>query len=533
MSWGVSLRAGALVAGALLAYLVALATAPAGPHPDFNDDGLSDLAVGTPFEGVKSPDAANGAVTVLHGTRHHLSAKGSQFLSEATPGMAGDGAQRGDFLGLAVASGDFNGDRRDDLAVGIPNENLGAQTNAGAVEILYAGAHRLSVDGSQFLSENTARMAGDGAEQDERFGLTLATGNFNGDGRDDLAIGVPNENLTPSEVNDDGAVHVLFGARGGLRPGSDQLLSERMPGVQHGRDSRFGLGLGAGDFNGDGRDDLAVGAPDRPVGGHALAGAVHVFHGGNAGLTLHLYQFLTEDTSGIAGGGSQAGAEFGIELTGGDFDGNRRDDLAIDAPEEDVDGTLEAGAVHLLYGSPYRLSLKRDQYLTQDTPGMEGDGAESGDCFGCSLAAGRFNRGRHDDLAIGVQYEDVAAVDDGAVHVVYGSRRHLSLRGNQFLSQMTRRMAGTAIISGDAFGFSVSAGDFNGDGRDDLAIGEPLLGSYCRSGGGGGLHVIYAGPRHLNLRRGNQFLTQHTPGMAGNGAEPCDGFGYSLASRAP
>jgi hypothetical protein len=93
-------------------------------------------------------------------------------------------------------------------------------------------------------------------------------------------------------------------------------------------------------------------------------------------------------------------------------------------------------------------------------------------------------------------------------------------------------MAGDGIAVDDNFGFSLTAGDFDADDRDDLAIGEPQEPDSCTDADGGGVHVLYGARRHFAMGR-DQFLTQDTPGMAGDGSEPCDGFGFSLASRAP
>jgi hypothetical protein len=512
----------------LTSCLVALCLAPsfsaARVRPDFNRDGRADLAVGTPFEDVTR--RADGALSVLYGGHHHLTTRGSQLLSEASRGMAGDGPKRGDFLGWKLASGDFNGDGRDDLAAGTPN-----RIETGGVLVLYGGHHHLTTRHSQFLTEDTPGMAGGGADPQGRFGLTLAASDFNGDGRDDLAVGAPDENLARPSFYADGVVHVLYGGRGGLRPGTDQLLTERMRGIHHGRDSRFGLGLAAGDFNGDRRDDLAIGAPNEEVRDVGSAGAVHVLHGGRQGLTLKHYQFLTEETPGVAGGGSGPTDDFGRVLAAGDFNGDRRDDLAIAAPHKGVHGHF-AGAVNVLSGGARQLRLRGDQYLTEDTPGLAGDGAEEDDCFGCSLAAGDFNGDRRDELAVGAPRNTATVFADGAVHVVYGGSRHLTLQGNQFLTQDTAGMKGDGAAVDDWFGFSLGAGDFDGDGRDDLAIGEPQQPEDCTGASGGGIHVLYGARRHLALL-GNQFLTQDSSGMAGDGSEPCDGFGFSLASRAP
>ena len=109
-------------------------------------------------------------------------------------------------------------------------------------------------------------------------------GDFNGDGFDDLAIGVPMEDF--DGMADAGAVHVLYGHKSGLRANKDQLWHLNVQGVngtaQPG--DQFGAAVAVGDFNGDGFDDLAVSAPFADVSGFADAGSVHVIYGSEDGL---------------------------------------------------------------------------------------------------------------------------------------------------------------------------------------------------------------------------------------------------------
>jgi hypothetical protein len=112
-------------------------------------------------------------------------------------------------------AGDFNGDGRDDLAIGVPDEDRGNPTvsNAGGVHVLYGTAVGLRAANNQFWAQSNTQG---GLESQDRFGAALAAGNFNGDANngisiDDLAIGVPNEDLGNPTVFQAGAVNVLYG----------------------------------------------------------------------------------------------------------------------------------------------------------------------------------------------------------------------------------------------------------------------------------------------------------------------------------
>ncbi len=129
---------------------------------------------------------------------------------------------------LGAVRADFNGDGRDDLAVGAPNEDIGSIESAGGVNVLYGGAGGLSATGNQFWRQNSPGVLG-ASEAFESFGYALAAGDFNGDGSDDLAVGVPIEGV--GGVGNAGAVNVLYGGAGGLSATGNQVWDQNSPGV--------------------------------------------------------------------------------------------------------------------------------------------------------------------------------------------------------------------------------------------------------------------------------------------------------------
>jgi hypothetical protein len=116
-------------------------------------------------------------------------------------------AEADDFFGQALAADDFNGDGQDDLAIGVPFEDVDGIGDAGAVNVLYGEGSGLARTGNQIWHQNVAGVEGE-AEASDTFGSALAAGHFNDDGRDDLAIGVPQEDI--DALADAGAVNVIY-----------------------------------------------------------------------------------------------------------------------------------------------------------------------------------------------------------------------------------------------------------------------------------------------------------------------------------
>jgi hypothetical protein len=418
---------------------------------DFDNDGFIDLAIGVPGEDIGTIADA-GAVNVLYGSASGLSAAGGQFFSQNTPGVFG-GAETEDGFGSALGVGDFDNDGFADLAIGVPSEGLGTAARAGAVNVLYGSAARLTATGNQQFFQGNGGVGGI-AELGDEFGFVLTGGDFNNDSFDDLAIGVPFEDV--GTVVDAGAINVLYGSAADLTTtGNQQWLqgSGGVAGVAEESDF-FGSALAAGDFNNDGAVDLAISAPFEDVGSVLDAGAINVLYGSAARLTATGNQQFFQGSGGVIGV-AEDGDAFGFALAAGDFNNNGFDDLAIGAISEDIGTIADAGSVNVLYGSAARLTAAGDQQFFQGSGGLVGV-AEEGDFVGAALSTGDYDNDNFADLAIGAPFEDVTDVlDAGAVNILYGSPSALTTTGAQQFFQGSSGVAGTRE-EGDAFGSSLA-----------------------------------------------------------------------------
>jgi hypothetical protein len=200
------------------------------------------------------------------------------------------------------------------------------------------------------LDQGTAGIQ-DSLEEVDNFGIALASGDFDGDGFDDLAVGAADEDLEASSDVDAGVVHVVFGTADGLTDVGDLLFDQDdFSDESAGDDDRLGMALAAGDFDADGRDDLAIGAPEENLGPAVDAGVVNVLYGSATGMTLAGNQTFSSDFPAGMPESANTDDRFGEELATGDFDGNGADDVAIGHPGEGVGSASGAGAVTVVYG---------------------------------------------------------------------------------------------------------------------------------------------------------------------------------------
>ncbi|MFE7274177.1 FG-GAP-like repeat-containing protein [Streptomyces sp. NPDC057623] len=441
--------AGALTGGLLVVAAVPAAAA-SGLEGDFNGDGYQDVAVSAPRASVAG-HATAGSVTVLYGSPTGAGAGKIQSLSQNSAGVPG-GAEAGDGFGSHTSAGDFNGDGYADLAVGVPGEDVGSDTDGGTAVILWGGSAGLS--GGTTVSDPAPGSH-------DSFGAPLAAGDYNGDGRADLAVGSDQNtvdvyrggftksgatgghykvttpvlkvqgndifNLTPGDVNNDGRTDLLVDGYEGETSGdyyfnANYYLPGSTGGVTTSGAHKLPAGLisDIGDIDNDGYGDIVIGNhwdASSDSAGAAKGGAVRVVWGTSAGPNGGTGT-LEQNSDGIPGT-SETGDAFGWELSLGDINGDGYDDLAIGSPGEDLNGVADAGMVSVLYGSTSGFQGGPAQSLAQDTPGVPGDN-EKGDGFGGELLLTDTTGDGKADLTVGLPYENnrdgyvVAFASDGS-----------------------------------------------------------------------------------------------------------------------
>lgn len=468
---------------------------PVDSQSDFNGDGYTDLAVGMPSEDVGSKVDA-GSVSVLYGSRYGLTAAGDQLWNQDSPGVKGvaEGAQSHDAsprdrFGAALASADFDGDGYADLAVGSPEDRVGGIRDRGAVNVLYGSGRGLTAAGDQRLSRWDLPDAPDFGEW---FGSAMAAADVNGDGFGDLVVGGtdgtspdlrmavlgvffggpeglsgaagqvitevtlveggsttvgapraagpldadPFEDVVigaPGIVG--GAVVVLRGSPTGLATSRVVRWGQDSPGVPDDAEAFDGFGSSAaiGDLDGDGWNDLAIGAPGEGLGDASKAVAVTVLYGTADGLSSARSEQWSQASPGIPGT-PEAGDRLGQAVAACDYDGDGHDDLAIGVPFEGM-----GGAVEVVRGSPAGLTAAGARLWTQETPGVPGTGERS-DRFGSRLGSGQFGYAGRCDLVIGNPRERTGPhlPMAGRATVLYGRATGLATRHAWTWSQDTR-----------------------------------------------------------------------------------------------
>lgn len=431
-------RRGLLFSGLVVAMLLGTlpfmrAAAATGTHVagDFNGDGYADLAIGASADddGTGYPSGV-GSVSVAYGSASGLNTATSTRFDPFTAGMPSQLAacmqSRLDItFGFALATGDFNNDGYADLAIGVPSCWTTKSTEPGAVLILLGSSSGLSTINSEWLPSAfpSSSVAG--------MGFTLATGDFNHDGFMDLAAGAPFNDV--GAATRDGSVAIFSGSSTGLHLSSTfSGTSSGWPGPAPAYDDALSFSIAAGDFNGDGNTDLAAAEPGK-------SGVVVLF-GGTGGLTTGGAQYL----QGLGPFGGQA-------IAAGDFNGDGRADLAVGASCA-VHTSPNRGVVELHYGGRSgvgSVKFKSAQEFWVTKSGMPPTSGSAPQYFGLSLASGDFN---HDGRA------DLVVSGGPGFYVLNGGSTQLGTKGSKLISDGT---------SEQAFG----AGDFNGTGFDDLAVG--------------------------------------------------------------
>lgn len=433
-----------LAGGALVPAMTGTASAAVGGHAavsgltgDFNGDGHVDLVASAPDATVDGAAGA-GVVTVAFGSAAGAGVEQGDraTFSQNTEGVGGE-ADAGDHFGFSVAVADFDGDGYDDLAAGVPGEDVEGEAEAGSVQILWGSADGIA---------GSATLTDPATQNHQAHGRTLAAGDFNGDGRADLATG----NTSPEAWLYAGGF-TREGGNGGTYPlGYLYTWNGEV------------TALTAGDVTGDGADDLLVNHRSLYRSGAGDSGVL--------GLNPSPYDLAAR----------------GYASAFGDFNGDGYTDVVT---ARDYKG----GEINYVPGGPASATdptwtgdYDRSYTMNQADFGAPGEDRIY-DRYGAGLAAGDINGDGYDEIVAGDPNEDTdgeTVADAGHVVVLYGNRIGLVTTGRQVFDQGSEGIPGENE-SGDEFGAQLLLEDFNGDGRKDLTIAAP-----GEDGGSGALTTL-------------------------------------------
>lgn len=360
---------------------------------------------------------------------------------------------------------DVDGDGFDDLVVGSYENDNTAGTNAGRVFIFFGGSSGV---GTTPGLQMTGEAAGD------RFGISVAcAGDVNGDGFADVLAGAF---LSDAGGAGSGRAYLFFGNSRSLMDGNaDLVFTGQAAGDQ------LGVSVsGAGDVNGDGFDDILVGAYLNDGGG-TDAGRAYLYLGGSA----------MDNLPDAVYNGEAEGDQMGIRVArAGDVNGDFFDDVIIAANLADVGGLTDAGKAYIFFGGPNIIGRNASQADVI----LEGSAAD--DAFASVGAAGDLDNDGYEDVVVGASAfttgsgsEDCTNFQDddgdglvdrrdsdcylGRAYVFKGGPGLMDLTGA--LSADSADFTLTRPAAADGFGFSVaSAGDVDSDGYSDLLVGAFL-----------------------------------------------------------
>lgn len=471
---------------------------------DVNGDGFDDIIVGSWNGG----DSREGAAYVVFGQSGVFPTSFDLLTLDGTNGFRIDGVDGFDYVGRSVSSaGDVNGDGYSDLLIGASGVadivNGSERSDSGEAYVVFGKPDAFPAVFSPNSLDGSNGFKLDGLSHRDHFGEAVsAAGDVNGDGYGDLIIGAP----FAESGNGHGDAYVIFGKATGFPTTLamsvlDGINGFRIDGSSFSRFGAFGESVSAaGDVNGDGIDDVIVGAgsADNDV---ALTnqnqGNAYVIFGSTSTFSAVLDLATLDGTNGFRVEGVDIGDMSSESVSGaGDVNGDGIGDLIVGAqraePGENT-GTSE-GESYVVFGtnSGFPASLKLADL--NGTNGFRINGIDPNDNSGVAVSrAGDVNADGFDDLIVGANHAEPAGADPltitGEAYIIFGRSSGFGAEFNLSDLDGDNGFRVEGIAAGDQLGIAVSeGGDINGDGFDDL-----LLGGFSNGFSSSDVYIIFGG----------------------------------------
>ncbi|MEO1208321.1 MAG: Calx-beta domain-containing protein [Cyanobacteria bacterium J06638_20] len=451
---------------------------------DINGDGIDDLIIGATGADPNGISIA-GESYVVFGSNQGFATNLELSDLDGRNGFVLNGIDERDNSGVRVSgAGDINGDGIDDLIIGAFFASPNGRYDAGESYVVFGRNQGFATRLNLANLDGLNGFVLNGIDEGDLSGLSVSeAGDVNGDGIDDLIIGA--NGADPNGRNDAGESYVVFGSNQGFAASLDLSDLDGRNGFAingFARFSFFGRSVsGAGDINGDGFDDLIIGAALVD----SSSGESYVVFGSDQGFaaSLNLSDLDGRNAFVLEGIGDYDNS--GLSVSGaGDVNGDGFDDLIIGAPSTNPNDD-RFGESYVVFGSDQGFANRVNLSILDGSNGFAIDGIDIGDSSGVSVSgAGDINGDGFDDLIIGADRANPNGNNSGESYVVFGSNQGFASRLNLADLDGNNGFVLNGIDAEDLSGRSVSgAGDINGDGIDDLIIGavgaDPNSNSYA------------------------------------------------------